>query len=90
MTMRQKGIYLLAGILGFIASYFALIWLFFVSFAFLLLMILSDRPKESTPNNPVHSHRQHQAHQRLTIAGFAFLFGATAAFILKFSILGFG
>ena len=87
MKLNHKIIYSIAFVLGFIASYFAQIWLFFITFGFLLILITTGRPTGKEKYNPVRDHYQHQHQQFGTLAGFSFVFGTILAFLFKYFII---
>ena len=90
MKIKRQWIYLDAALLGFAASYFALLWVFIVSFLVLMILITSGKPTAEERYDPVKEHFQQKRQQTGTIAGFFYVLGAILAFILKYYILKIG
>lgn len=87
MKVSNKWLYAAAGILGFVASYFALLWVFILSFLVLMILITTGKPKPESGYDPVKDHFQQKRQQAGTIAGFLYILGAVLAFVLKYYIL---
>lgn len=87
---RQKLVNFIALIGGFLASYFAQLWMFVLAFVLIFLFIRSGKPPEGGHSHPAREEAQFKRQQETTIVGFLFLLGAVLAFILNYSLVRWG